>query len=126
MNATTTASLTTATLTQVASLLTCPQGSAVCSIGTGGVISCGCYNAGITPPTGTTTTTPTSTIPATYDFKTSFPGISYTVPGVHPGYDIMNVARGKDPSIPPTPIAPTVANLFSYTQATADKVCQLM
>lgn len=45
---------TTSTFTtpaQVASLLTCPQGSAVCSIGTGGVISCGCYNTGVTPPT---------------------------------------------------------------------------
>lgn len=51
MNATTTGSFATATTAQVASLLTCPQGSAVCSIGTGGVISCGCYNAGITPPT---------------------------------------------------------------------------
>lgn len=36
--------------TQVASLLTCPHGSAACSIGTGGIISCGCYNPGITPP----------------------------------------------------------------------------
>lgn len=45
---------TTSTFTapaQVASLLTCPQGSASCSIGTGGIISCGCYNTGVTPPT---------------------------------------------------------------------------
>lgn len=39
------------TTNQLAGLLTCPQGTATCSIGTGGVISCGCYNAGITPPT---------------------------------------------------------------------------
>lgn len=36
---------------QVAGLLTCPHGTATCSIGTGGVISCGCYNTGVTPPT---------------------------------------------------------------------------
>jgi hypothetical protein len=44
MNATTTGSFTTAA--QVPSLLICPTGNSACSIGTGGVISCGCYNVG--------------------------------------------------------------------------------
>lgn len=38
------------TTNQLAGLLTCPQGTATCSIGTGGVITCGCYNTGVTPP----------------------------------------------------------------------------
>jgi len=79
----------------------------------------------VTPPTTTTTST-TPTIPATYNFKTPFPGISYTPPGGDPGYDIMNIVKGKDPSVPPSPTQPTIANLFSYTQETADKACQLM
>lgn len=49
ITASTTSTFTTTA--QLAGLLTCPQGSAVCSIGTGGVISCGCYNTGVTPPT---------------------------------------------------------------------------
>lgn len=50
IRATTTGSLTGASLAQVAGLLTCPQGSATCSTGVNGVISCGCYNSSITPP----------------------------------------------------------------------------
>jgi hypothetical protein len=46
--ATTAATFTTTA--QAVSLLTCPAGAPTCSIGAGGVISCGCYNAGITPP----------------------------------------------------------------------------
>lgn len=46
--ATTTA--TFAAPSQAASLLTCPLGTPTCSIGAGGVISCGCYATGVTPP----------------------------------------------------------------------------
>lgn len=49
VNATTIGTFTTAP--QAATLLTCPAGTPTCSIGAGGVISCGCYTTGVTPPT---------------------------------------------------------------------------
>ncbi len=125
INATTTGSFTTATTAQVASLLTCPHGTATCSIVTNGVISCGCYNPGITPPG---TTIPAASFPATYDFKTNFPGVNYAITPRSGdrafSRDIVGVINAHSSSLGLSDPSDTLS--FYNTQATADQACSVL
>lgn len=114
------------TTTQLAGLLTCPvAGNSACSIGTGGVITCGCYNAGVTPP-GTTTTT--TTIPATYDFSVAFPGVNYAITerdGERSfSRDIVGVVNAHSPSLGLSHPTDTVS--FYNSQPTANQACRVL
>lgn len=110
--------------TQVASLLTCPHGSAACSIGTGGIISCGCYNPGITPPGMSSTTS----IPTTYDFSVNFPGVNYNITerdGERSfSRDIVGVVNAHSPSLGLSHPTDTVS--FYNAQSTADQACRVL